>query len=124
MLLYFGEEDRSILIEYNAEFVVRSFYRFLAKELVEKTLKAGELIAIFSRKRVWIPSIPFIVAFFAWKANLEGIQTIDKLNSKGMVNEESVNHLLINYTMAKRIWESLLTSFSKSCLMSANKKST
>lgn len=56
----------------------------LAKERADSVLQPQERDDSFSHKRIWDTQVLFRVAFLVWKAYVGRIQTIDKLNNKGM----------------------------------------
>ncbi|KAJ9677832.1 hypothetical protein PVL29_022672 [Vitis rotundifolia] len=76
---------------------------------------------MFPKKGVWVENVPSKLAFFAWEATWGRVLTIDRLQKRGwqMPNrcylcgseEENVNHLLIQCTVAGGLWGMVLSLF-------------
>ncbi|RVW53840.1 LINE-1 reverse transcriptase-like [Vitis vinifera] len=98
-------EEDSVLWREGADglFKVKKAYRVLANA-------EG---ADFPHSNVWVDKVPTKIAFFAWEATWGKVLTLDRLQRRGWqfpnlcflcgCEEETINHILIHCTVAKRI---------------------
>ena len=101
----------------NGDFDICSFYNKLRSPLP----------IIFPWKGVWKVKTPRRVSFFVWTATWDRILTSDNLRGRGMVfvdwcimcccNGETVDHLLLHYGKAYRLWSLVFRSFGISWVL-------
>ena len=101
----------------NGDFDVQSFYNKLRRPLP----------IIFPWKGVWNVKAPRHVSFFVWIAVWDKIPIGDNLRGKGMdfvdwyimcrCNGETVDHLLLHYGKAHRLWSLVFRSFGFSWVL-------
>ena len=105
-------EDREPWKETKDEnFSVQSFY---------SALKPRSAVS-FPQSIIWSPCVPTKVGFFGSEASWGKVLTLDRLKRRGWhlanrcflcgVEEESIDHILINCTKARVLWELLFALF-------------
>ncbi|RVX17365.1 hypothetical protein CK203_003473 [Vitis vinifera] len=92
-------------------FLVKSLYSTLASRRVVK----------FPNSIIWSPCVPTKVCFFAWEASWGKVLTLDQLKKRGRFlanrcflcceEEESIDHILIQCSRARVLWELLFALF-------------
>ena len=93
--------------------------RFSMKFLY-KVLVASNSI-VFPHQLIWSNWVPTKVGFFAWEASWGKVLTLDQQKKWGRAlankcflcgkDEETINHLLLNCSMARLLWDLLLAIF-------------
>ena len=93
----------------NGKFSIRTMYRGL--DLSPKI--------DFPFRSVWNSVVPSKISFFAWKASWKNMITLDQLKRRGRAvankcclcekEEETIDHLLIHYKIARMLWDLFLT---------------
>ena len=84
----------------------------------------------FPWKGIWKPKVPPRVAFFVWTAVLGKILTNDNLRKQQVVmvnwcclckvDGESIDHLFLHCSVAKQLWDCILTLFGVHWVMPRN----
>ena len=74
----------------------------------------------FPFRSVWNHVIPSKISFFAWEASWGKLITLDQLKRRGRAlanrcclceeDEETIDHLLIHYKMARMLWDLFLST--------------
>ncbi|RVW52364.1 hypothetical protein CK203_072021 [Vitis vinifera] len=92
-------------------FLVKSLYSTLASRRVVQ----------FPNSIIWSPCVPTKVCFFAWEASWGKVLTLDQLEKRGQFlanrcflcceEEESIDHILIQCSRARVLWELLFALF-------------
>ncbi len=98
-------------------FQVRSFYNALSP-------KDG---VRFPWKCIWQPQVPPRVTFFIWTVALGKILTADNLRRQNIIlvnwccmcklDVESIDHLFLHCTVAREMWDTVLTLFGMHWVM-------
>uniref|UniRef100_A0A2N9EIT8 Reverse transcriptase zinc-binding domain-containing protein n=1 Tax=Fagus sylvatica TaxID=28930 RepID=A0A2N9EIT8_FAGSY len=98
-------------------FQVKSYY----KALLPQTATVGPW------KSIWKPKVPTRVAFFVWTAALDRILTTDNLRRRRVIimdwccmcknNGESPSHLLLHCSVARDLWNFILSLFGLQWVM-------
>ena len=111
--MFIDLEDRVLWTETkNEKFFVKSLY---------VALELGGVVP-FPRSIIWNPCEPSKVGFFfVWEASWVKTLTLDQVKRKGwslanrcflcLIDEESINHILIHCTKARVLWELLFALF-------------
>ncbi|RVW93915.1 putative mitochondrial protein [Vitis vinifera] len=105
-------EDRMLWKETTNEiFSVKSLYNVLASRRVDQ----------FPNSMIWSPCVPTKVSFFVYEASWGKVLTLDQLKKRSRIlanrcflcceEEESIDHILIDCTRARVIWELLFALF-------------
>ncbi|RVX09545.1 hypothetical protein CK203_012354 [Vitis vinifera] len=118
-------EDRMLWKETKDEiFLVKSLYSTLVSSRVVQ----------FPINIIWNPCVPTKVCFFAWEAYWGKVLTLDQLKKRGRFlanrcflcceEEESIDHILIQCSRARVLWELLFALFGVTWVLSYSVRDT
>ncbi|KAF6135148.1 hypothetical protein GIB67_035219 [Kingdonia uniflora] len=110
-----GDEDRLVWIECaKGVLSVKIFYKALDNPTHDTSIT-------FPKKKIWVPKLPFNVAFFAWTLFLNKALTTDNLRKRKVLvvnfcpicksDEKFIDHLFLLCPFAESIWIELFIGF-------------